>query len=551
MFYRTMKVNPFLNTLNFKGATLNINGFSDAHGNLNKAADFYNEFEKNKKDVFVKEGKGKKNVTAISGDWFMAGNRKGYLSNTNFNSQDYQVLFFNKLMESFKKLSGSSTVIFGLGNHEFDAGIDEFEKAVGQLNADVISTNLDFEKSKKLTDKVIKSKVVDIQDDKDPNLHHKALFVANTPVNMKFYSKDLKGLKLADNVPVAQAKVESKNVKNTIKAIEQEVKKFKQENPQGAVILLDHFGGVYQSELLKKELPINLILSAHEHLDEQKVVGKTLITNLHQNFDKFSNVKIKFGDDGDVKEMALKNFYPKKSKDDNVMRNFYNAVFETDLNTKYHIPSIAEDVDMSIKGVRYQNSPLGNFITDVILDSIKKQHPDTDFFLINSSAIRGSLEAGEGTSVNNLDVLFALNGIDEKHAKILISEFSGQDILGVILDNIKANGINKDRNALYHYSNLIIDKTQIEEGLKKGASDTDLSKFVIDKSTNEPIDLDKFYKVANVEKFFMKSKDEHMLELFKDKDKTKKTKLNAVHVFVDYFHNQENNVLATNEKRYK
>ena len=96
-----MKLNPInISNTHFNGATVSITALSDTHGQLEDIGDFWEEIEKNKKDLFLQEGKGKKDIVAIAGDWFMAGNVRGYKSNPNFNSQRYQLLFFNKFMKS-------------------------------------------------------------------------------------------------------------------------------------------------------------------------------------------------------------------------------------------------------------------------------------------------------------------------------------------------------------------------------------------------------------------------------------------------------------------
>lgn len=56
-----MKIFPLQNNVNFRGATININAFSDTHGNLELADRGLQTLMKNKEDVFEKEEKGKEN----------------------------------------------------------------------------------------------------------------------------------------------------------------------------------------------------------------------------------------------------------------------------------------------------------------------------------------------------------------------------------------------------------------------------------------------------------------------------------------------------------
>ena len=82
-----------------------------------------------------------------------------------------------------------------------------------------------------------------------------------------------------------------------------------------------------EKELLDKELPIDLILNAHEHNDFNKLVGNTYIISLYQNFEKLENVKIKFNDFGEISSIQSRALYPQKSQKTGVMQKFYNRIF--------------------------------------------------------------------------------------------------------------------------------------------------------------------------------------------------------------------------------
>ena len=97
-----MKIN--FSPLNFKGAVLNINSFSDNHGNLDRLDDFYQSFEENKDELFLPDKKGNQNVLLVAGDWFISGGTKGYKSKPDANSHFYQALFFNKFKKRISEL---------------------------------------------------------------------------------------------------------------------------------------------------------------------------------------------------------------------------------------------------------------------------------------------------------------------------------------------------------------------------------------------------------------------------------------------------------------
>lgn len=531
----------------FKGAQMSITAFSDTHGQLEDIGSFWEEIEKNKDDIFLKEGKGKKDVVAVAGDWFMAGNVKGYKSNPDYNSQKYQLLFFNKLMKMFSRMSKSITSIFTIGNHELDAGFEEFSKCARKLNSQIVSTNVDLESSDVLKHHALRSKTIEIQDDKDPSLVHKVLFLGVSPGNMSYYNKKLKGIKFLDDVYKPQSKITPDEVKNSINAVKKEIEEFKKENPKGAVVLLDHFGGTFQDELLRQKLPVNVILSAHEHLDYDELKGSALIVKLFQNFKKFENVKINFDDNGDLSGIKTRAYYPKGLSGTNEMQDFYERVFKKDIEQSYSIPARDGICDLELKGVRYKNSYLANYITDVILNRIQKRIPETDFFALNASAIRGPLKTKEGGEVNNINILLTLNGIRNEDANIMLSRVTGREILYMIVENVMSNAQSREKNPLNHYSGLSYNKTMLIKGIQMGLDEKNLISFIRDKN-GEPLDLDREYLLANVEKFFLKSKNPFIKELYTS-NRTAMTLLNAKEEFKKHFEENLNEVSASKEIR--
>lgn len=551
----TMKIQPIKNAQEFRAGIVNINAFSDSHGQLDQGGAMYYDMQTNSNSVFLKEGAGKKNVLAISGDWFMAGNTKGYKTNPEYNNQKYQTIFLNKFIQNLRKFSPNMSVILSLGNHEFDAGEKDLVKSMQQVRGNVILTNANFENSSPLRklahqEKLTKSKVVEVQDDKDPKLKHKVLFVGVAPGNMCYYNKKIKNIEFSDNVKKPQSEILPQDVKNTIKAVEDEILGFKKENPNGAVVLMDHFAGTFFDEIAKKDLPIDVILGAHEHKDESFVLNNgTKVVKLSQNFQKYENIKIKFGDDGKIEDIKMKDYYPKDTDGTTALDKFYRKLFKKDLRTQYTIPAQEGLCELSLKGVRNSNSHLANYICDVIFHQIKKDYPQTDFFALNASAIRGPLKVGE-KPINNTHLITILNGIKEEEATIVITKASGDEVLDIICENLAQNLVQPQKNPLYQFSGLKINKTAILEGMDRCASKKDLIYFITLADTNEPLELDKTYNFANVEKFFIKGKTDIIKKLASE-EFTLKTDINAKKAFIEFFDSGEyTQVVAKKEERY-
>ena len=68
----TMKITPAQNfyniqkNLNFKGAALCVNGFSDSHGSLENLDIFYEDIKTNRDKLFLENKKGNQNLLTIA-----------------------------------------------------------------------------------------------------------------------------------------------------------------------------------------------------------------------------------------------------------------------------------------------------------------------------------------------------------------------------------------------------------------------------------------------------------------------------------------------------
>ena len=108
-------------------------------------------------------------------------------------------------------------------------------------------TNINFNKSPKINsimennDRVVTSYVCEIPDDKKEDLKHKILFLGTTIPSMDFYNPGIcEGLEFLDNSNQTDTSITNENLKGPIDAVKNEVKKFKTENPKGAIVLMSH-----------------------------------------------------------------------------------------------------------------------------------------------------------------------------------------------------------------------------------------------------------------------------------------------------------------------
>ena len=514
-----MKIQPIkYQNQSFKAATININAFSDTHGELYLADNALEEMRNRKKDIFCRNEKGKTNVLAICGDWFMDGGRKGYKANPDKPLAIFQSDIFNEFISQIKKIATNTNVLFTPGNHEFDGGVPLLDEILASLNADTLMTNLDLENSSGFkksisNNKIINEKVLEVDDDKNPNLKHKLLFLGVIPVNLQMYQKNLNGISLTNNSTKPQALVKKEDYEETLQLCKSKIENFKENNPNGIVIVMCHTG-VEFADNLAKEAPVNIIFDGHEHKDDIRRVNSTPIIPLLQNFKKIVNAKIKINDNGVIESIRLKDFNPINNKKKGPLCRFYHKLFREDLEKSYSVKTKYPNMkSLDTKNIRLQNNYLANFVTDSILEELQKQDPQIDFFALNSSAIRHPLKVSDKKSISSFDVMNVLSGIKEEDGQIMLTDVSGLQLTYMVLDNLLFNKDLPQKNPLIHYAGLSINKTKILEEYKLGASLEKLSQYIIDQKTNKPINPTKSYKIANVEKYFNKSQNPKIKDL--------------------------------------
>lgn len=548
-----MKINGINNSIFFKGANISINALSDSHGLHGELGRFYQSIEDNRDSLFLEDKKGNENVLIIDGDWFISGGSKGYKSNENENSHYFQIKFFNAFVKKMKQLSGSLTTFFVPGNHEFDGGEDEFKRVADNINSTILMTNLDTKNSPALEsliqkEKIVEKSILEIPDDKNPDITHKALFLGINPVNIPYYKKGMKGINFINQPFKSQKNVHPKDYKETMDAAAKLIEEFKKENPKGLVIVSVHTGVDFAKNLAEKMGDdISIIFDGHEHRDEIGEINGVKIVSLSQNFQKYVNVKFSIDDDGSLsKDIEIKPYYPllkKKSQNrENFFDRYFKMMFKKDLVNEYQINTPNGLETLSVSNVRTGNSFLANFITDSILAEIQESHPEIDIFGINASAIRGSIDTKHGNGANNLEIINALSGIVYDDGWVYKNEVTGKELFDIILDNLLFNSIAPERNPLMQYSGLIIDKKAILSEYQTNPDPKKLAQHITVTKDNSPLDFDKTYTVANVKKFFEKSK----LPLISNKlyQEAEELNLNVTTLFSSYMNENKESLSA-------
>ena len=542
-----MNIQKFSNTPNFKGAIININALSDTHGHIERADLCFQTMMNN--DLFEHEKRGSENFLITGGDWFIAGEKKGYKSNPNKPLMYFQLDIYNKFIEEIKKKFPNLKSLFVIGNHELDAEEKTIHDTFSKLDSQIIATNLDFDNSSafkdlKDEDKIVKLRVDYIKDDKDETKFHPVLNIGISPINMAFYQGYQEGINFIENAKTSSNFDTSK----TFSEVQKAVKAFKERYPRGVVILTSHTGVGFASKCAQMG-NIDLIFDAHEHKDETNFVNNTPIVSLSMDFQKLANAKIKLDDDGKIKELKIKSYNPltEENNKKGEITKFYKKIFKDDFKKIYSIKSSDSNLKrLGVEGIRYKNSNLSNFVTDCILSELQKTNPDVDIFALNTSSIRGGFELNEGKNVSNIEVINCLDGLKHSQAEIYKTKINGRTLAMLVLDNILFNSVNPQRHSLIQYSGIKIDVTSMFRNCIKGDTN-ELCNFITLEKEDKPIEPYRFYTIANPEKYFIKTTKTNIKNLFEISTPTGQ---NAVDLFIKYFENNPNSTIEPKVRIY-
>lgn len=505
----------------FKAAQLNILATSDNHGNFLTWPLLAQTVENNKKDIFQKaEEDSTLNLLAINGDWFINPSKNGFITDPDANSGKLQFSILNQFIDFVRKQAGKDAkfdTVYTMGNHDLDAGDSFMYNVMRKAKMNTLITNVDVENSPGIqkvlnkTDKVTKSKVYSIPDDKNPYLEHKVLLLGVTIPSMKFYNPGLlKDMRFFDDCNKKDANLKEEDLLNTFNAVKEEVEKFKEENPKGAVIVMSHTGAPI-SKMIKKHVPeIDVILNGHDHKNLTSLIGSTNIDSLGKDNEIIKAFSLKFDDDGDL-EKEVNTYVSKATSTEKLDKNPINThmreLLTEDLKPLVSVTDISgseAELPYNELEVRSKNSYLANYLTSAVKRSVRKLTGENDVIVgIQSSIIRGGLK----NDSNNLAIMKIFDGVSEDLSNVKIGALSGEELVGLITENVKSNLKNPKRNTLIQWSDIKINRTLISD-IVEGKSKKDFSDAIQVRNniTNEfePINLNKKYKIAIGEKFLVK-----------------------------------------------
>lgn len=511
----------FFNQINFGQANINIAALSDTHGQLEKTAAICDTYEKHKEEIHPdSQNKSNKNVLAVVGDWFMNPTRKGYLS---FKETigDLQGKFLGDLIDRMKVSAGTLSTLYTPGNHCLEGGDSYLFDKTKKCDMTTVMTNVDMSDSKSITDlepeaqkKFAEATILEVPDDKDPDKVHKMLVLGMVCPNMDYYCNGLvDNLDILDRSRKKEVNIKESDLQQTYQHFNEQISKFKEENPNSPVMLLNH-AGQRVVQMLCNNCDIDLVLNGHDHKDETSEFvsastgKKTLVCSLSENAKLMDAVNVHFDDDGKY-SFSSKTLYVQLQDQDAKFKEMFDKAFEEDTKGLVEITDPAGSSKLSIDNIRYADNPLAKLVTDTIKTDILTTHPDTELFMMNTSAFRQELQVDKDNPVTNMQLMDLMSGLIEKDAKIRVGSFPGETITKMVYQNVRENNENKTRNVLMGWSGLQFDRGSMIRLQNEGCEDmSEVAKYIkiMNKDGEwEPIDFSRSYKTAVTQKLFDKT----------------------------------------------
>ncbi len=503
----------------FRGARINILATADNHGNIMKMPIWLKTVENNAKDIFARSNEeSTKNFFAIVGDWFINPSKRGYLTKTKLSNGELQNLAMLKTISMLRMMVTHAAhgaayfeTLFTAGNHCLDGG-DGFLLNVMKKNPMTsLVTNVDLEKSPAVNramiqnNRIVQSAVYSIPDDKNPDFFHKVLFLGVTIPSMDFYNPGLlKGMTFFDNCNKKDANLKEEDLGGTIESVRKHVDAFKAENTKGAVILLSHTGGRI-SEIICKNVPqINLVLNGHDHKNIQTNVGKTSVNSLGKDNEMIKALNLEFDDEGNIIKTTMTPYFTGVTVADGIENHQFNKFLEEFLAQDLEPVLSMEDELKYGNELRYSNSYLMNYLTTAVKKQLnEKISPGVFTTAIQSSIVRGGLKDG----ANNLDIMKVFDGVSEDLSNLRMGTLTGEELSGLIIENVIQNLKAPTRNTIIHWSDVQINRSMISE-ITAGNSQNKLIDAIKVRNQEtqefEPIDLKKEYSMIINDKFLIK-----------------------------------------------
>lgn len=520
-----MQVNRYdRKNINFQSALLNIAATADNHGNVRSIPQVIKTVQENQNDIFDKsEKESTLNLFAVAGDYFMYPEKSGLLTKKDKQIGDIQFNFLARMILSVKNSTAYNSkfdTVFTPGNHDLEAGDKWLYRKLTNSHMTTVMTNVNLAKSplvKKIMKEnpnIVESKIYEIPDDKNPYIINKVLVMGATIPREKFNGKRMSGTVFYDKLDKSDNEVTKDDFIKTFNVIKYKVKDFKEQNPDGAVILLSHLGNKISCAIAEEVPDINLILNAHDHKKSDYYVNDTLISSLGVNNKFIKSFKIKFDDYGKIEGISLKKFntskYEQMALQDKNLQDFVQQNIGEDIKPLISLKGLEEYSNELVydKSVRHSDKIFVNYVTTAIKEALRITYKKLDSVGLPSEMFRAGIKNPESDDFTNLDLIKLFGGANEELSNLRKGSVTGEELVYIITQNVLNNIDSPKQNGIIHWSDIKVNRTLMEK----------INNYEVDKpykdaievrnpltGVYEPVRMKKFYTIVVPDKYINKN----------------------------------------------
>ena len=375
----------------------------------------------------------------------------------------------NEVAKNFLKFIGVTAT--AVGSHECDMKSEEFKDFISNVNYSLLACNIKTKKPSALVDNV-KASII------EEHNGNKYGIIGTMPSDI---------LSRIKNDVQQDLQIEPISINETIKRIQAEVDKLKQQGVN-KIILLSHSGYGYDKKIAKETDGIDVILGGHSHnLLEGIEDGKNLftsksgepvvITQAGRDGKNFGILNLEFDKNGIIKKV--------QNNVGTTRRFCRNAaakgIFEQILG-KPEIVGIINTAPPPLKNDLIDPSPLANFALDAI-----REKTGAEIAMVVAANIRGYLEKGKADTTT-------ISEISPFKNKLRNIYYTEKEIVDALKATAKSVNNRSNKPGIMHVSGLRYE-------ISKNSGQIYHLRFVDKEGNEHPIDVnnprtDKKYLVA-------------------------------------------------------
>jgi len=294
-----------------------------------------------------------------------------------------------------------------IGNHEFDYGVDNFNKLMETSEFPFLSANL----KNKSTGELLVKEYTTLEID------GVTIAIVGVTTSAAVYNPEVMANVLIEDEIAALSALFENTPLNTTNDI---------------TILLSH-SGVRKDEEIATAMPnvFDIIVGGHSHtkLDKALVVGKTKI--VQANYYGLHVGRI----DLEIKNGKISKFgYALKEMDNSIEENeemiAYVASMQEKISKEFDIRIATLPMNLEHENIRLQSTPLGNFASDLVIDA----YPSAEIVIMNSGALRTALPEGTITLGKIQNEFFPYDN------EVILVDLSGEVIKEMLVISGNARG---------------------------------------------------------------------------------------------------------------